>query len=414
MPQYLSPGVFVEEVPSSIKPIAGVGTSVAGFIGAIPGTSKGTKFYTPIKDESLGTGDGTTKIFVLKHYPVNEMTGTAQPEGTLKNDSNTKTATVTFATASKAGDAIKLSYEKQVTLNTPKLCTNFSEFIRNFSDFHSLGNNNNLAQAVYGFFKNGGTRCWATGVMGDSFSQIKPALDALGTIDEIALVAVPGVLDASVLDAVIDHCESQQDRFAILDGNPDAAEIMPDPIRRFSRPSSEQHPSEQHPPPGTSNTGGNPPSPEPLMVRSSKYAAMYYPWVMVPDLSGPSTEPIPVPPSGHIAGIYARVDTERGVHKRPPTRSSSAQWMSPNRLVAGCRTDSTRTESMPSATSTAALRFGERGRWEGIKTRTSNISTSNDFSSFSASRSSRVLSSPCSSRTTRHSGPRSTETSRHS
>ncbi len=35
MPQYLAPGVYVEEVPSAIRPIAGVGTSTAGFIGAV-------------------------------------------------------------------------------------------------------------------------------------------------------------------------------------------------------------------------------------------------------------------------------------------------------------------------------------------------------------------------------------------
>ena len=35
MPQYLAPGVYVEEVPSAIKPIAGVGTSTAGFIGTV-------------------------------------------------------------------------------------------------------------------------------------------------------------------------------------------------------------------------------------------------------------------------------------------------------------------------------------------------------------------------------------------
>jgi phage tail sheath protein FI len=38
MPQYLSPGVYVEEVPSAVKAIAGVGTSTAGFIGVVPDT----------------------------------------------------------------------------------------------------------------------------------------------------------------------------------------------------------------------------------------------------------------------------------------------------------------------------------------------------------------------------------------
>ena len=38
MPDYPSPGVYVEEVPSAIKPIAGVSTSTAAFIGVVPGT----------------------------------------------------------------------------------------------------------------------------------------------------------------------------------------------------------------------------------------------------------------------------------------------------------------------------------------------------------------------------------------
>src|SRR6516165_2789915 len=40
MPNYLSPGVYVEEVPSAIKPIAGVSTSTAGFVGVVPGQIK--------------------------------------------------------------------------------------------------------------------------------------------------------------------------------------------------------------------------------------------------------------------------------------------------------------------------------------------------------------------------------------
>lgn len=46
----------------------------------------------------------------------------------------------------------------------------------------------------------------------------------------------------------------------------------------------------------------------------AKFAALYYPWVMV---DGPDGRPFPVPPSGHIAGVYARTDRDRGVHKAP-------------------------------------------------------------------------------------------------
>ena len=37
MPTYLTPGVYVEEVPSASKPIEGVSTSVAAFVGLAPG-----------------------------------------------------------------------------------------------------------------------------------------------------------------------------------------------------------------------------------------------------------------------------------------------------------------------------------------------------------------------------------------
>jgi phage tail sheath protein FI len=44
-------------------------------------------------------------------------------------------------------------------------------------------------------------------------------------------------------------------------------------------------------------------------------AALYYPWIEVMD---PLTRrPITIPPSGHIAGVWARVDEQRGVHKAP-------------------------------------------------------------------------------------------------
>lgn len=47
----------------------------------------------------------------------------------------------------------------------------------------------------------------------------------------------------------------------------------------------------------------------------SKYAALYYPWVTVFD---PVTrQPLNLPPSGFVAGIYARNDTERAVYKAP-------------------------------------------------------------------------------------------------
>ena len=45
------------------------------------------------------------------------------------------------------------------------------------------------------------------------------------------------------------------------------------------------------------------------------FASLYYPWLQVTSEAGDST--IYVPPSGHVAGIFARIDNQRGVHKAP-------------------------------------------------------------------------------------------------
>jgi phage tail sheath protein FI len=53
-----------------------------------------------------------------------------------------------------------------------------------------------------------------------------------------------------------------------------------------------------------------------LTVKSS-YAAAYFPWLWATDPSGASSAPIKLPPSGYIAGMYARIDAKRGVWKAP-------------------------------------------------------------------------------------------------
>jgi phage tail sheath protein FI len=48
----------------------------------------------------------------------------------------------------------------------------------------------------------------------------------------------------------------------------------------------------------------------------SSYAAAYFPWIWTPNVLDPKVERL-TPPSGAIAGIYARTDATRGVHKAP-------------------------------------------------------------------------------------------------
>lgn len=116
----------------------------------------------------------------------------------------------------------------------------------------------------------------------DGGSGRRTGIVALEDIDDVAVCAVPGVWSGTVESALVTHCELLKDRFAILDPR-DGLDI--EGIQAFREPFD------------------------------TKYAALYHPWLVTRD---PATNrDVEVPPSGHMAGIYARVDTERGVHKAP-------------------------------------------------------------------------------------------------
>jgi phage tail sheath protein FI len=116
----------------------------------------------------------------------------------------------------------------------------------------------------------------------DGGSGARTGIQALEDITNISICIVPGVWSTTVQSALINHCETLRYRFAILDP-PDGLGIQG--VMAFRAP------------------------------LDSKFAALYYPWVEVMD---PSTvQNVDVPPSGHMAGIYALTDNARGVFKAP-------------------------------------------------------------------------------------------------
>jgi uncharacterized protein len=127
----------------------------------------------------------------------------------------------------------------------------------------------------------------------------------------VAIVAAPGYSDAASYDVLLSHCEKMKDRFAILDA-PSKVEALdlltrvavakPEPARRTRRDGKDDAP-----PPETAAG---------VKARDSDYGAYYYPQIYVPDVFNPREFRF-VPPSGHVAGIYARSDATRGVHKAP-------------------------------------------------------------------------------------------------
>ncbi|MBS1912588.1 MAG: phage tail sheath family protein [Bacteroidetes bacterium] len=117
----------------------------------------------------------------------------------------------------------------------------------------------------------------------DNGPGTRTGIRALEDIDVVSIIAAPGLVSTTVQGALIEQCERLKDRFAVLD--PENAQQTLDQIvtQRLNF--------------------------------DTKYAAIYYPRLTVLD---PLTNvEIYVPPSGHVVGIYARTDIERGVHKAP-------------------------------------------------------------------------------------------------
>ncbi len=109
--------------------------------------------------------------------------------------------------------------------------------------------------------------------------------------DQVSIMAVPGVTDPAVQLALVAHCENLGSRFAILDIPRDKTKV-PDVLSHRD-------------------------------IFDSSYAAMYNPWLQVFDPV--EKRNIFIPPSGSVAGVYARSDSTRGVEKAPA-----------NEVVRGC------------------------------------------------------------------------------
>ncbi|HEX6323551.1 MAG TPA: phage tail sheath C-terminal domain-containing protein, partial [Vicinamibacterales bacterium] len=119
--------------------------------------------------------------------------------------------------------------------------------------------------------------------------ELRTGLFTLRNIEEISIVAAPGRTSVAMQNALINHCELMRYRFAVLDGQPPPGDSIPDIQAQRQQ-------------------------------FDTKYAALYHPWLLVPDpfpTNGVVRQDYPIPPSGHMVGIYARTDIERGVHKAP-------------------------------------------------------------------------------------------------
>jgi len=232
MPNFLWPGIYVQEMPGGPRPIEAVGTSTAAFVGEAPNS---------------------------KAFP-----------------------------------------------NEPRAINNWEEFRKEFVSEGSVSTP--LSHAVFGFFNNGGSRCYAVNV---AKQPVNAGLEALEAVDDVEILAIPGYTDTASYEAALTHCENLKDRVAILDAPSDVKDIdLLTKVGAAPVPAKAAKGSEPSTPPPAPPAGLRP------RVSDGGYGTFYFPWLVVADPLSPKNI-VTVPPSGHLAGIWARTDAEVGVHKAP-------------------------------------------------------------------------------------------------
>jgi phage tail sheath protein FI len=354
MPTYLTPGVYVEEVASASKPIEGVGTAVAAFVGLAPYGPMNTPlrmsnwsqfaraFSDPEKPDNGPFMDGAYLAHSVYGFFQNggslcwivrvgdeSAAPTARAALPAAQDKNVEAARAVALDGITTPIKVEVSEEPAASAGgaegkdvppepTYKLTVSAGSDREEYPGLTLKKGRSNIATKVNAGSKlikieevssalpdarlaTGSYTLASPGVAkqeveaghfeGDVASR--KGMGGLAAVDEVTMVLMPDAMNLNgdgkqlrdVQTKMIAHCENHGDRMAILDAPRD---LRPQDVLEWRM-----------------NTAGY----------DSKMAALYWPWIEVMDPL--SKLPIMVPPSGHVAGLWARVDGTRGVHKAP-------------------------------------------------------------------------------------------------
>ncbi len=328
--EYLRPGVFVEEIPSGAYPIEGVGTSTAGFVGIttrgalnkpklITNWSQFVKHFGDYRKDSylayavygffLNKGrrcfvtrvaSSSAKIALIElkdraDVPENTLRIQALNEGEWGNnisidiaDGKTEPANEFKVVVKNKGEIVEvwdnLSMDDSKNNFVENVINGKSNFIQVQDldgpstppdDRPQLQSDVPLAGGVDGV-----SDITDTDYIGSQAN--KSGLYAFDDVDEVNSIAIPGISSQVVIQAGLDYCAKRADAGFVADC---PANQNPQDAKAFR---------EQF---------------------DSSYGYYYYPRIQINDPLSKTTKFIPV--SGHIMGIFARNDGERGVHKAP-------------------------------------------------------------------------------------------------
>jgi len=351
MPTYLSPGVYVEEVDSGSRPIEGVGTAVASFVGL---AEKGP-FNEPTLVTNWSQFSGTFGDFLPGSYLAHAVYGyflngggtayvvrigeasapppppSAKAELGSGGDKKAAGYRVEALEPGPAGNDLTVEVNYPSGEGAPE--DGFSIVVKRgdkpeeqFDNLTAKRGKQNAATVVNAQSKliklaeptanavvdrpaattaalvGGGPapdappiRLSPTDYVGDSADRT--GFGGLEAIDPVTMVCVPDLM-AAYQQGMVDSDGVKAVQLAMIAH----CELMGDRMAILDTP------------PGLNaqqvrewrvDTAGY----------DSKYAALYWPWVKVFDPS--QAQNVFVPPSGAIAGIWSRSDDTRGVHKAP-------------------------------------------------------------------------------------------------
>lgn len=354
MPEYLSPGVYIEEVDRGTRPIEAVGTAVAAFVGFTEKAETVHNGGAPISLLNKPTLVTNWSQYVQKFgsfapgaYLPYAVYGYFQNGGGRCYVISVKTLGKSLdpdlavpATAKlpsgeeKAGDALEIKAreggpsgnairvevregEEEVFslivqgpsgpaetfegLTTGKGATNVATVVNAQSTLVTVKVVKSGLKPKAGTYQLAGGEMKTVTLTVSNYKgdpAERTGIGGLEAVEEVTMIAAPdlmsshqaGELDLKAVQAVqmamYEFCERNKYCFAILDAPPD---LNPQQAKEWRLAAN----------------------------FDTRYAALYYPWLQVADLSNGNGAMRLVPPSGHLAGIYARNDTERGVHKAP-------------------------------------------------------------------------------------------------
>jgi phage tail sheath protein FI len=362
VPEYLSPGVYLQEVDSGPRPIEGVGTACAAFVGMAPSGPANTPvlitnwsqyvqtfghldqsgrrlahiagshlshavygyflngggrcYVTRIVPSSTAGGSGSSAAREPAQLQLPSRGGrhaaslTLRPKGVQVQDIEVEVLPPTGAGPPEGTFSlrVRMGTEEELHENVSlgrRAARNVTEAIAQSSNLVTVVEEQaagSLAERAPEFgiqvlrpLRQAELATIKVDDFGGDITQ-RSGIEGLEIAEDVTMVACPdlmaayqaGHLDRDGVKAVqlkmIAHCEQMGDRIAILDPLPD---LTPGQVSAWRQTETSY---------------------------DSKYAALYYPWIVV---AGPDGMPQAVPSSGHVAGIWARNDMERGVHKAP-------------------------------------------------------------------------------------------------